>query len=257
VANQVDLAKLLAVAGKSPPAPDRSTPVRNSAPDIRIGIARDAAFGFYYADDLDAFKQAGAELVPFNTLKDDSLPDVDALFIGGGFPETHMETLSGNKPMLKSIRNAIEAGMPVYAECGGLMYLAREIRWDGRTCRLVGAIPADVVMHERPVGRGYTRLKRSSAGLWPSQPSTANEDIFPAHEFHYSSLENLDPGIEFAYEVKRGMGIDGKHDGIVYKNLLASYIHQRDVENNHWTRQFVEFIRKTRQTLQPAGNATG
>jgi cobyrinic acid a,c-diamide synthase len=122
---------------------------------------------------------------------------------------------------------------------------------------MVGVIPGDVVMHERPIGRGYTKLKRTGTGLWPVQQSGVSEEIFSAHEFHYSSLENLDPDIEYAYEVRRGMGIDGKHDGIIYKNLLASYIHQRDVEQNHWTQQFVEFIRKTKHNLQPASNAIG
>ncbi|MCG6975910.1 MAG: cobyrinate a,c-diamide synthase [Acidiferrobacterales bacterium] len=257
VANQVDLDKLIAVAGKSPKAAVPAAATRNTPPDIRIGIARDAAFGFYYPDDLDAFTQAGAELVPFNTLSDDALPDVDALLIGGGFPEMHMESLTANKPMLNAIHGAIEAGMPVYAECGGLMYLARGIRWDDRVCEMVGVIAGDVVMHERPIGRGYTKLKRTDSGLWPVLTSSAKDEIFSAHEFHYSSLENLDPNIEFAYEVRRGVGVDGKHDGIIYKNLLASYIHQRDVKRNHWTQQFVEFIRKTKHNIQPASNAIG
>ena len=102
------------------------------------------------------------------------------------------------------------------------MYLAREIRWDDRVCEMVGVIPGDVVMHERPIGRGYTKLKRTGSSLWPVQQSGVSEEIFSAHEFHYSSLENLDPDIEYAYEVRRGMGIDGKHDGIIYKNTLPT-----------------------------------
>jgi cobyrinic acid a,c-diamide synthase len=258
VAKQVDLDKLIAIAGDSPAAP--ATAAVTAEPprkDIRIGIARDAAFGFYYPGDLDAFGLAGAELVPFNTLTDKSLPDVDALFIGGGFPEIHMESLSANSSLRAAIRNAINSGMPAYAECGGLMYLAREIRWHDKVCDMVGVIPADVQMHDRPVGRGYTKLRPSGTGLWPRDESAACTETFPAHEFHYSSLENLEPNLEFAYEVQRGMGVDGKRDGIVYKNLLASYVHLRDVETNHWTRRFVEFVRQTKHNAQPASNAVG
>jgi len=256
VANQIDLDQLLAVAGNSPAAPAESISTPSVRKDIRIGIARDAAFGFYYPDDQEAFARAGAELVPFNTLTDESLPNVDALFIGGGFPEIHMEALSANKAMREAVRTAIENGMPVYAECGGLMYLAREISWREKTCEMVGAVPADVLMHERPVGRGYTVLEKTGTGLWSTQ-AAGSEELFSAHEFHYSSLENLDPDTVFAYEVKRGVGIDGKHDGIVYKNLLASYVHQRDVESNHWTRQFVDFIRKNKHNVQSANKAIG
>jgi cobyrinic acid a,c-diamide synthase len=145
--------------------------------------------------------------------------------------------------MRAAIREAIEGGMPAYAECGGLMYLCRSIEWEGRQAPMVGIIPADVKMHRRPAGRGYTRLRETGNGLW-TQSEAGTE--FNAHEFHYSGLENLDPGLTYAYEVVRGTGIDGRHDGIVYKNLLANYAHLRDVEAHHWARRFVDFIRATR-----------
>src|SRR5690606_27148284 len=99
---------------------------------VRIGIARDAAFGFYYPDDLDALRAAGAELVDFSALHDDRLPQVDGVFIGGGFPETHMDALAANESLRRELHAAIDAGLPAYAECGGLMYLARGIEWNGR-----------------------------------------------------------------------------------------------------------------------------
>ena len=108
------------------------------------------------------------------------------------------------------------------------MYLARSIEWNGRTAQMVGALPADIVMHARPVGRGYVHLRETGQGLWPGQPSGA-APLIRAHEFHYSSVENLAPGTRFAYAVERGHGIDGRHDGIVHGNLLASYAHLRDV----------------------------
>jgi len=247
IASQVDLDALLAVARSanqgqttfSEAVDERKT---WSVPDsrgtgLRIGIARDAAFGFYYPGDLDALREAGAELVPFDALRDKRLPDVDALFIGGGFPETHMDALAANGAMRAAVRGAIESGMPAYAECGGLMYLARSIEWNGRRAEMAGVLPADIVMHARPVGRGYVHLRETGRGPWPARPST----LIRAHEFHYSSVENLAPGLEFAYDVERGHGIDGRRDGIVYKNLLASYAHLRDVAGHHWAARFVNF----------------
>jgi cobyrinic acid a,c-diamide synthase len=130
--------------------------------------------------------------------------------------------------------------MPAYAECGGLMYLARSIEWNGRRAEMAGVLPADIVMHARPVGRGYVHLRETGRGPWPARPQT----LIRAHEFHYSSVENLAPGLEFAYDVERGYGIDGRHDGIVYRNLLASYAHLRDVAGHHWAARFVEFARR-------------
>jgi len=139
------------------------------------------------------------------------------------------------------LRDAIEAGLPAYAECGGLMYLARGIEWNGRRAGMVGVIPADIVMHRRPVGRGYVHLRETGRSPWRQVPQAP---LIHAHEFHYSSVENLAPDVAFAYEVERGYGIDGRHDGIVHRNLLASYAHLRDVADNRWARRFVEFARR-------------
>ena len=134
------------------------------------------------------------------------------------------------------------------------MYLARGIEWNGRRAEMVGALPADIVMHARPVGRGYMHLRETGHGLWPaSQPGEAA--LIRAHEFHYSSVENLAPDVEFAYDVERGHGIDGRHDGIVHKNLLASYAHLRDVAGNRWARRFVEFVRRNQWKASSASQA--
>lgn len=249
ISRQVDLDQVLAVAKSAPPLPFEATvgAVTGAQSDIRIGIAHDASFGFYYPDDLEALRMAGATLVLFDTMNDTRLPVVDALFIGGGFPEAHMTELERNVSMRRSIRAAIEAGLPVYAECGGLMYLARNLSWQGRRAEMVGIIPADIVMHDRPVGRGYVRLKETGASPWPSVGEV--QDI-RAHEFHYSSVENLPRDTCFAYEVLRGHGVDGKHDGIVYKNVLASYTHLRDVAANHWADRFVRYVRNKRKQQQ-------
>ena len=246
IAAQVDLDRLLVISRQAAPLQcGAAAPDAAAGPPVRIGIARDAAFGFYYPGDLDALRSAGAELVSFDALHAEHLPQVDGLFIGGVFPETHMHALAANASLRRELREAIEAGLPAYAECGGLMYLARGIEWNGRAAGMVGVIPADIVMHARPVGRGYVHLRETARSPWPQSPVPAAQPI-RAHEFHYSSVENLAPGVEFAYEVERGHGIDGRHDGIVHKNLLASFAHLRDVAGNPWARRFVNFVRSCR-----------
>jgi len=241
IKEQVDLDRLLAVAGQAlltfDPVPAATG---TSGQTVRIGIARDAAFGFYYPDDLLALEQAGAELVMFNTISDKVLPEVDGLFIGGGFPESRMQELEANTELRTQIRSAIENGLPAYAECGGLMYLARSLSWKDQRCDMAGVIPGDIVMHERPQGRGYVRLRETANAPWPaSRP----QGEFAAHEFHYSSLENTPDTLDYAYEVIRGTGIDGRNDGIVIHNLLACYSHMRDSNQHHWARRFVDFVR--------------
>lgn len=253
VAEQVELEKLLEIArGSALPsgafaAPGPACP---EAP-VTIGIARDSAFGFYYPGDLEALEQAGARLVVLDTLHDQRLPKLDGLFIGGGFPETQMARLQANSGLRGAIRQAIDAGLPTYAECGGLMYLSRSLRWQGQRCEMVGIIPADTVMYDRPQGRGYVRLRETDHSPWPKLDVQGTVEDIAAHEFHYSGLENLGDGLRFAYEVRRGTGIDGKHDGIVCRNLLACYTHMRDTAQHHWTRRFVSFVRrsKTMQSL--------
>ncbi len=239
VGANVDLERILEIAAGAPAftPPAESAPPPPVAP-VRIAIARDAAFGFYYPDDLEALEAAGAELVPFDTLEDPRLPEADGLLIGGGFPETCMEALEANASMRESVRRFIESGGPAYAECGGLMYLCRTLSWRGRRCRMAGVLPADVQMHQKPQGRGYVRLCETSRHPWGG-PSGG---VVRAHEFHYSGLESLDPAVPFAYRVERGYGVDGRHDGLVYRNLLANYSHMRNVGGNEWARRFVAHV---------------
>ena len=244
IGRQVDLERIRAIAesaGTLPTAPPFDLNAQDQAP-VRIGIARDEAFGFYYPDDLAALSRAGAELVPINTLRDSTLPSIDGLFIGGGFPETCMDALAANQNLRKAIRSAIENGLPTYAECGGLMYLARSLKWKDKHAEMVGVIPGDIEMHARPQGRGYVRLEETAAMPWPASANTGKQ--VAAHEFHYSGLTNLDPQAEFAFKVLRGTGIDGRHDGFVYKNLLACYTHQRDTQEHRWAARFVGFVRQ-------------
>ena len=238
VAAQVDLDRLLAIAD-SAPALNVSTPVEAAAPAerVRIGIAHDQAFGFYYSEDLDALRAANVELVELDTLHAPALPEVDGLIIGGGFPEVFMAELEANAPLRSSIRCAIEAGLPTYAECGGLMYLSKSLNWQGQTREMVGVVPGDTIMHERPVGRGYARLQPTGDDRWQEAAS------IPAHEFHYSSLENLPADSIYAYRVMRGHGIDGQHDGYQQHNLLAAYVHRRGAGGQGWITPFLNQVR--------------
>jgi len=244
IAEQVDLDKLLVLSKKEefsvPGRPNVCPPAVGDK--VRIGIARDRAFGFYYADDLDALETAGATLVSFDTLNDAHLPDVDALYIGGGFPEACAIELEANTTLRSEIKQVIDKGMPVYAECGGMMYLSRSISFQGRTYEMVGAIPGDVKMHAKPVGRGYVHLKENTEHPWPHPNSPVKQ--IRAHEFHYSSLENLPPDSHFAYQVERGHGITGQRDGLILNNLLASYTHLRAIGSCNWASRFVKFIQR-------------
>jgi cobyrinic acid a,c-diamide synthase len=245
VARQVDLDRLLEITATPTLLPAPPAAVVSADSPVRIAIAQDAAFGFYYTDDIDALRAAGAELVPFDTMKDTRLPACDALFIGGGFPESFLAELSANHPLRESIRQAIGAGLPAYAECGGLMYLANSITWRGETHAMVGAIDGAILMHEKPVGRGYVILAPQAAHPWRTASADFSATV-PAHEFHYSEIRGLPDDTRYAYHVKRGHGVDGRHDGIVVNHLLASYTHLRATAGCNWPVYFTRFIRACR-----------
>ena len=239
IGESVDLDALEAIAQTAPQIEPARHILPNPKPDLKIAIARDQVFGFYYPDDLAAFAAAGAELVPFNALIDPHLPEVDGLFIGGGFPEMFTKELSANESLRTDISKAIEAGLPAYAECGGLMYLCRAI--DG--VPMVGAIAADAVMHMRPQGRGYAAFTNRSAHLWePSGQQTR------AHEFHYARLENADAPLTFARDITRGHGVDGQQDGVIVHNTLAGFCHLRGSAKDNWVARFVDFVRTQKST---------
>jgi cobyrinic acid a,c-diamide synthase len=200
-------------------------------------------------------EQAGTELVFFNTLRDARLPDADGLFIGGGFPETQMAALAANRELIAHIRRAAENGLPIYAECGGLMYLTRSITWNSQRHEMVGFITADTVMREMPPGRGLAVLEETGASPWPkaeSQTGANGGARIPAHEFHHAALERLEPATRFAYRVLRGHGIDGRHDGIVKGNVLGSFCHLRSTAQcGYWARRFVAFVRACKNVACP------
>jgi cobyrinic acid a,c-diamide synthase len=240
IADQVDLDKILSLASAKKLVDMPVSVIAFS--NLTISVAKDPAFGFYYQDDLDAFKSLGVKIKYFDTLKASELPKCDGLFIGGGFPEMQLESLSSNQSLLADIKLKIEQGLPTYAECGGLMYLSQTITHQGKSHQMVGVIQANTVMTPKPIGRGYVQLAPTDQHPWEGAAS-----VIYAHEFHYSKLENINPKTRYAYKVLRGVGVDNKHDGILTHNLLATYTHLRSVGGNRWVEQFVNFVRKNKE----------
>ncbi len=204
---------------------------------VVIGVVRDAAFQFYYPENLEALRERGAVLKEISSLENRPLPPVDGLYIGGGFPETHLEALAQNEVFRESVRKAVEDGLPVYAECGGLMFLCRGIRSRESTFRMAGVFPFDVIVETKPQGHGYTILK-----CVRDNPYYPEGHVLKGHEFHYSRIECVDPQwpLSFVFELKKGQGIVAGWDGLCYKNTLASYSHVHAVGNEHWAKAMVD-----------------
>jgi cobyrinic acid a,c-diamide synthase len=201
-----------------------------------IGVIRNSAFQFYYPENLEALSDRGAKLVEINSLQDKEIPPLDALYIGGGFPETHARQLSENKSFRDSLREAVEHGLPVFAECGGLMYLGENLVIEDQRYPMVGALPISFAMEKRPQGHGYTILE-----VEKENPFFPLGTILKGHEFHYSFPIQLDKSrAYFCLRVKRGAGVDGQRDGVCYKNVFATYSHFHALGAVEWADALVQ-----------------
>jgi cobyrinic acid a,c-diamide synthase len=201
---------------------------------VRIGIVRDAAFQFYYPENIEALEEKGAIIQEISSFDEKPLPPLDSLYIGGGFPETHLEVLSNNRVFRESLRREIEAGLPVYAECGGLMFLCKSILHGGRKYPMIGVFPWDVVLETKPQGHGYTVVECVG-----DNPFFAKGVQFRGHEFHYSRIVGCDSSHPFIFRLKKGHGILAGWDGMCYKNTLASYSHVHAVGNDFWAESII------------------
>ncbi|WP_449241638.1 cobyrinate a,c-diamide synthase [Desulfoscipio gibsoniae] len=209
--------------------------LRPAVSHVKVAVFLDRAFTFYYPENLEALAAAGAELVPVNTLRDKEMPKVDAAYIGGGFPEMFAPEISANRQLLSDLRGRIEAGLPVYAECGGLMFLSRSIGWQGVKHAMAGALPFDVTMMDKPQGHGYITLQVENSSSY----FVIGESV-RGHEFHNSRVENLaEDNIKFAFRVTKGYGINGQYDGVLYKNVLACYAHLHALATPDWALRLV------------------
>jgi cobyrinic acid a,c-diamide synthase len=226
---------------------------RKSPGNPVIGVVKDSAFQFYYPENLQALTNQGATVVEISPMRAKKLPPVDALYIGGGFPETHAQHLAANLPFRQSLRQAVENGLPVYAECGGFMYLGESLIVGGRSFPMVGALPVAFQMEKRPQGHGYTLLE-----VEKENPFFPAGMVLKGHEFHYSRLLWLREGeTRLAFKVKRGAGIDGKRDGLCRKNVLATYSHFHALGTAEWGQALVEKARKYRLSKKSATAAGG
>ena len=217
----LDLAAIRSVAESAPPLfPETEETAGEKAP-VRIGVAKDEAFTFYYPTSLSALEAKGAELVPFSPLADETIPDVDGLLFGGGFPEMFLEKLAANVSLKTSIKNARDAGMPIFAECGGLMYLCREIfDFEEKEYEMVGLVPAVCRMQKKLQRVGYVTAK----ALRESILAQAGETL-RGHEFHFSTMEPDASDFPWAYELTGSRQKEAHREGYAAGAVLASYLH--------------------------------
>ena len=245
----VDMDRIVEICYSAPALaiePDCETRAPSDGSGLTIGMISDSAFTFYYPENLEALTATGATIKKISALETASLPkNLDALIIGGGFPETHLEPLCANRKLMEDIKLAVEQGLPVYAECGGLMYLSKTVEYNGVTYPLSGVLPIDMKVYNKPQGHGYCEVLADRAN-----PFFTEGERLCGHEFHYSAIVSDRSKLNSAFAVKRGTGCFEKRDGIVYKNVLASYIHLHVVGSPNWADGIVNRARQVRENRQ-------
>jgi len=217
------------------------------AEPVPVGVVQDRVFSFYYPENLEALEQAGARLVRIDSLHDTELPPVAGLYIGGGFPEVFAQELEGNSSLRGSLRQAIAGGLPVYAECGGLMYLCRSLVWEGHTREMVGALPFDVEMSSSPRGHGYVE-----AEVMGDNPYFARGAVIRGHEFHHS-LPTSVPVRNMVFRLRRGTGWGQGYDGLRWGSVFASYLHVHALACPGWAPALVGEARRFERDRRGVG----
>ena len=242
IKDYLDLDGILTIARKAKAQPRTVVnETQRGTPLVQIGVMLDRAFNFYYPENLEALYQAGANLVFIDSLQDRRLPDIDGLYIGGGLPELFSKELEANRGLRQDVAQAIEDGLPVYAECAGLMYLCRGVRWHGEWYEMVGVIPSEVEICPQTQGHGYVVAEVTRGNPWLPVGLTVR-----GHQFHHSRLSHPD-ALEFAYHMKRRREHDPEVDGIVYKNLFAAYTHLHAFSVPQWAEAFVSLALRERK----------
>jgi cobyrinic acid a,c-diamide synthase len=242
----LDMEALIGIARQAPAwptEPDSTGKTREGnapAEAVTIGVIRDRAFQFYYQENIEALADAGARIIDISALEESGLPDLDALYIGGGFPETQAGSLSRNEVFLSSLRTAAEEGLPIYAECGGFIYLGESLTVGNDRYPMVGALPVAFAMERRPQGHGYTILE-----VEEENPFFPVGMQLKGHEFHYCRvLSAKGDSCRTAFGVRRGTGIDGKKDGMTRKNILAGFTHLHALGTPEWAPAIVAAARR-------------
>jgi cobyrinic acid a,c-diamide synthase len=210
---------------------------RHSGPErVTIGVIRDSAFQFYYPDNIEALRKLGAKIVFISPLKETSIPDVDAIYMGGGFPETHAPELAQNQRFRDSLKRVSEKGLPIYAECGGLIFLGQSIRLEDQVYPMSGVFPIRFGLCKTPQGHGYTKVK-----VVHENPFFKTGEILKGHEFRYSSILAIDyTEDEMAFRMERGKGIIDKKDGFFKQNTFGTYTHLHALGTLSWAPSLIE-----------------
>jgi cobyrinic acid a,c-diamide synthase len=238
----IDLDRIESLARSCRELPETTSrpAVMRQAATVRIGVAQDLAFCFYYPDNLELLEAAGAELVKFSPLNDQVLPDVDMLYLGGGYPELHGAVLAGNIAMRTAIRAFAERGGTIYAECGGMMYLTQSIRdFDGTVSEMVGLFPAETVMRKSGLTLGYRMVELSHDCILGAAGSTVR-----GHEFHYSTLAPKG-GLTYACALRDAREQSKGLDGLIAGNVLALYTHLHFASQPQMANALVASARQT------------
>ncbi|MGA2857669.1 MAG: cobyrinate a,c-diamide synthase [Candidatus Sulfotelmatobacter sp.] len=238
---RLDVDATLSIGRDAPPLPwiQEPSPTPPTTSTVTIGYLKDAAFTFYYPDNLETLEQSGASLVPVSALDATALPEnLQALYIGGGFPETHARALAGNTPFLQSLRNAALRGLPIYAECGGLILLARNLLWKGDRYPMAAVFPFDVGVCDSPQGHGYSELR-----VVAPNPFFPTGMTLRGHEFHYSRIVPCAETISTACLVERGTGCFDKREFVMTNNVVATYTHMHAVGTPEWAAGMVNAAR--------------
>lgn len=240
VAEHLNIEGLISTAqgGLEPKAFPCASRLPASHSRARIAFFRDSVFTFYYPENLEALEHAGAQLVPVSSLEDRRLPDVHGLYIGGGFPETQANRLGANRELMSAICKASRDGMPIYAECGGLIYLCRSLVQAGQTVRMCGVFDLDLEMRTKPVGHGYARVD-----VVRENPFYPVGSSWVGHEFHYSTpICRADAhGI---LSMDRGVGLGSGVDGLLESNTFACYTHLHVFSFPSWAQAMVDLAEK-------------
>jgi cobyrinic acid a,c-diamide synthase len=251
VTENVDLEKVEAIMDPVPalaitPLEVRVKTIAAPLPKMKIGVLQDAAFQFYYSENLEALERAGGQLIYINAMRDSVLPELDGLYIGGGFPETSAKLLAANTTFRQSVKKAAEKGLPIYAECGGLIYLGSSIVLEDEEFPLVGIFPVRFEMSVKPQAHGYTIFHVEKQNAYYSQGAEVK-----GHEFRYSKILDWQGSADqLAFKMVRGHGfIDGR-DGLTYKNVLALYTHIHADGTPDWAGNFVQRCRTAKGLKQ-------
>ncbi len=249
IENHVDVESVFRLAATSSSLPVFLSPDKrfSNGEIVRVGVIRDAAFHFYYPENLEALERNGARMVEISAVSDPHLADVDALYIGGGFPEAHAAQLADNDSFREELAAEIEKGLPVLAECGGLIYLGKSLSVEGKPYPMTGVFPVSYTVSPRPQGHGYTILETDR-----DNPFFPRGMELRGHEFRYAAVtENHHDMRQTAFHVHRGFGFDGVRDGLLYKNVMASFCHHHTGGTEIWAENMVRLAvqyKRIRQT---------